>query len=97
VVGTVVDAVGEGVSDAEISFTPTSPFFHGDKRIIKGATAQTDANGNFSLSVVESESVEKTYRVQIKYNDLNGKQVSDTFDDVTVKDQVVMKLSTVAT
>lgn len=96
IVGTVIDSLGNGVNGATIRFTPTSPFFHKGKRILKGGETTTGVNGNFDVSVVETESVDKTYRVTIVFTDIDGKQRTDTFDDVIVSNEVVVKLSTLA-
>jgi hypothetical protein len=70
VTGNVKNLLGENVEECVVKVSVAQPFFHGAAWISgEIASDETDASGNFSLDVIETESVGKKVAFTFEYDD----------------------------
>lgn len=69
--GTLKSLGDTAIQDAKITAYVTRPFLHTDGTLVTATIAETlsDANGDWSLVLVETETVEKSISVAIEFPD----------------------------
>jgi hypothetical protein len=73
VTGNVKSLLGTNIQNCAVKASILTPFFHGTAWISgEIASTTTDSSGNFSLSVIETESVGKKITFTFEYNDGTG-------------------------
>ena len=72
--GTLLSPEGVGIQNAIIKVTVISPFFHSDGSLIPAHVVQatTDADGLWDIDLIETETIEKDYRLDIEYPNADG-------------------------
>lgn len=68
VYGAILDICGQAVAGARITFS-SDPFYYGNNLISISCQALTDSQGEFELSIVETESVSKTAKYLVEVPD----------------------------
>lgn len=68
--GTITDVGGDPVENVTIRAYPTSSFIHGTDWVpARQVETTTDSNGDWTLTVIQTTSVERTITLEIEFPD----------------------------
>jgi hypothetical protein len=97
VTGNVKNLLNSNVQNCTVKASVLTPFFHGSTWISgEIASTTTDSSGNFSLSVIETETIGRKISFTFEYNDGTGSTKRRVYT-VIVPDETTVTLSDLVT
>jgi hypothetical protein len=94
VYGDQMDVSADPVSNATLTWEPSSPFFHGINYVSNPETVVTDSAGRFEIELVETQTVSKTMNMTLTYVK-NGTTITRTFTGAVIPDQITASWNTI--
>lgn len=90
--GTVGDLAAQGLSSATITASSRDTIVTNNNFLRKSVAATTNTDGEFDISLAETETISKTMDIEIKITDLDGKVKKQKYRSLTIPNQTTAKL-----